>query len=376
MKYSEAGFRHFYHQYVLFPITAVGSAVSDYKHFNEADSIVTYGYIDHETGFRFEVLSTASIRNDKFQIFNDRPEGKRVFIKAEAVSDFEGFAIKDRDGQYTANKELIDLITEGYEQNEEIMNSRMMSFLDESRDPFNVDDVQVHLYKDGNQDEVCWVSIEGLEEHAIIGKLLNEPYQDFGYHEGDTIAFFVQKTKDSKIICISDMNPTAYITRQDLEGGRMLREAIRRFNSERNENNLFDVMELLRDSDVWVPCTAVLSETDQQALEEMVKNAGDDLSSMKGKVMTSKDQIRMVPDILQNGEYFFFPVFSSDSEMGEYGDGFSKIETGFLHAINLARNNEKELKGIVVDAFSEPFVLDSELFDIVEKMKSRIKNRE
>lgn len=210
----------------------------------------------------------------------------------------------------------------------------------------------------------------------IIGKLFNEPYQDFGYHEGDTIAFFVQKTEDDKIICISDMNPTAYISREDLEGGQMLRDAIRRFNSERNENNLFDVMELLRDSNVWVPCTAVLSETDQKTIEAMIKEAGDDLSSMKDKVMTSKDQIRMVPDILQNSEYFFFPVFSSDGEMGEYGQSFSKIETGFLHAINLARNNEKELKGIVVDAFSEPFVLDSELFDIVEKMKSRIKNRE
>jgi len=376
MKYSEAGFRPFYHQYVLFPITAAGSAVSDYKHFNEADSIVTYGYIDHETGFRFEVLSTASIRNDRFQIFNDRPEGKRVFIKAQVINDIEGFAIKDKDGLYAANKQLIDSISEGYEFNNEIMNSRMMPFLDESRDPFCIDDVQVQLHKEGNRIEACWVRVEGLEEHVIIGKLLNEPYQDFDYHEGDTIAFFVQKTEDDKIICISDMNSTAYISREDLEGGQMLRDAIRRFNSERNENNLFDVMELLRDSNVWVPCTAVFSEADQKTIEDMVKEAGDDLSSMKGKVMTSKDQIRMVPDILQNGEYFFFPVFSSDSEMGEYGQSFSKIETGFLHAINLARNNEKELKGIVVDAFSEPFVLDSELFDIVEKMKSRIKNRE
>ncbi|MBQ2657118.1 MAG: SseB family protein [Erysipelotrichaceae bacterium] len=376
MKYSEAGFRPFYHQYVLFPVTAAGSAVSDYKHFNEADSIVTYGYIDHETGFRFEVLSTASIRNDKFQIFDDRPEEKRVFIKAEVINEVEGFAIKDRDGQYAANKELIDLITEGYEQNEEIMNSRMMSFLDESRDPFNIDDVQVQLHKEGNQIEVCWARIEGLEEHVIIGKLLNEPYQDFGYHEGDTIAFFVQKTEDDKIVCISDMNPTAYINREDLEGGQMLRDAIRRFNTERNENSLFDVVELLRDSNVWVPCTAVLSEADQSAMEQMVKDAGDDLSSIKGKVITSKEQIRMIPDILQNGDDFFFPVFSSAEEMGEYGNGFSKIEVDLLRAINLARNNEKKLKGIVVDAFSEPFVLDAELFDIVEKMKSRIKSNE
>ena len=210
----------------------------------------------------------------------------------------------------------------------------------------------------------------------IIGKLLNEPYQDFGYHEGDTIAFFVQKTEDDKIVCISDMNPTAYINREDLEGGQMLRDAIRRFNTERNENSLFDVVELLRDSNVWVPCTAVLSEADQSAMEQMVKDAGDDLSSIKGKVITSKEQIRMIPDILQNGDGFFFPVFSSAEEMGEYGNGFSKIEVDLLRAINLARNNEKKLKGIVVDAFSEPFVLDAELFDIVEKTKSRIKSNE
>ena len=74
MKYSDTGFRSFYHQFVLFPITVAGSAVSDFKCFSEADSIVTYGYVDHETGFRFEVLSTASIRNDQFQIFNRSAE--------------------------------------------------------------------------------------------------------------------------------------------------------------------------------------------------------------------------------------------------------------------------------------------------------------
>lgn len=38
----------------------------------------------------------------------------------------------------------------------------------------------------------------------------------------------------------------------------------------------------------------------------------------------------------------------------------------------LSRNNEKELAGIVLNVFSEPFVLDKELWDIIENMKSRI----
>ncbi len=43
-----------------------------------------------------------------------------------------------------------------------------------------------------------------------------------------------------------------------------------------------------------------------------------------------------------------------------------------LEAITLAKNNEKKLAGIVLNAFTEPFVLDEQIWDIVEKMKSRI----
>ena len=35
-------------------------------------------------------------------------------------------------------------------------------------------------------------------------------------------------------------------------------------------------------------------------------------------------------------------------------------------------NNEKNVAGIVINAFTEPFVLERSLFDMVEKMKSRI----
>ena len=45
-----------------------------------------------------------------------------------------------------------------------------------------------------------------------------------------------------------------------------------------------------------------------------------------GKSFVSTDSIRMVPDILQNGEDSYFPVFTTAEEMGEYGDEFSKIQ--------------------------------------------------
>lgn len=80
----------------------------------------------------------------------------------------------------------------------------------------------------------------------------------------------------------------------------------------------------------------------------------------------------MIPDILQSEDKFFFPVFSNIEAMGKYGNGFSKVQSHFLEALVLARNNERDLAGIVINAFSEPYVLDKEMWDLVEKLKSRI----
>ena len=75
-------------------------------------------------------------------------------------------------------------------------------------------------------------------------------------------------------------------------------------------------------------------------------------------------------------EDFFFPVFTTVEEMGEYGNDFSKIQEHFLTAISLARNNEKKVTGIVINAFSEPLVIREELFDIIAEMDSAIEPKE
>ena len=76
----------------------------------------------------------------------------------------------------------------------------------------------------------------------------------------------------------------------------------------------------------------------------------------------------MVPDILMNGDDYFFPAFTSAEEMGEYGNNFSKVQKHIMEVIALARGNEKDVVGVVINAFTEPFVLGKELFEIIEKM--------
>ena len=63
-------------------------------------------------------------------------------------------------------------------------------------------------------------------------------------------------------------------------------------------------------------------------------------------------------------------VFTSEEEMGEYGDAFSKIGQSFTEAIRLARHNQKEIAGIVINAFSEAYVIPKEQWDMIEGMPS------
>lgn len=100
-----------------------------------------------------------------------------------------------------------------------------------------------------------------------------------------------------------------------------------------------------------------------------------EIDSIIGQEFTAHDNIRMVPDILQNDDNYFFPVFTTDEEMGEYGEHFSKIQSHFLEAMNLARNNEKNVCGIVINAFSESFVIPIELFDIINNTREAAESR-
>lgn len=168
--------------------------------------------------------------------------------------------------------------------------------------------------------------------------------------------------------------PDDPITAELLEDGSFLKRAISICNRNRTQLNLIKLARILRDSWVWVPCTAIMSDADYEQWSKLVMDAQEkgDLSSLAGQELTSQDNIRMVPDILQNGDEFFFPVFTTAEEMGEYGDSFSKIERHFLEAANLAKNNEKNVTGIVINAFSDPFVIPKEMFEVIAGMDSSL----
>ena len=170
--------------------------------------------------------------------------------------------------------------------------------------------------------------------------------------------------------------PFEPLTQELLEDGSYLKKAISICNNNRTENNIVALFRILRDSNVWVPCNAIMSDADYEAWTKAFTEAqeNDDLESLVGQEFVSHDNIRMVPDILTNGKDFFFPVFTSAEEMGEYGEHFSKVGSHFLAAANLAVNNEKEVVGIVINPFTEALFVPREMFDIIAKNESSIED--
>ncbi len=370
MKYREVGLRALYKQFVVYMLNdRLKEIISGYPNVQKGNCVLTYGYIDRQCGLTMEVIAIGNKSKDNFTFFDASPE-YRVLLRIGSIIDEEFDVLNNADNclseRYHEKIECLDI----YSASDAVERTRTFAFLDKSRHEIFPDDVQVYFKKRGLGTEVCWVHIIGLADSGIKGILLNEPNQDFGCHNGDIIEFYVQKTADNRVICSVDMTPELKLTAEALKDGKMLKEAISAFHKERTEDNLLDVLMILRESYVWVPCNAVMSETDASALNKLAENAGGDLNSLIGKTFTNQENVRLIPDILQKGEEYFFPVFSSDYEMGEYGKSFSKIQMHMLEVIPLARNNEKKVAGIAVNAFSEAFVIDKALFAVLEKMES------
>lgn len=151
------------------------------------------------------------------------------------------------------------------------------------------------------------------------------------------------------------------VKREVLENGNVLRALIVRFLNEESRENLIPVLSCLRDSFVWIPGHLIMSD------EDMEKFA----NGKEGDIISNSSDMKFEPDILQNGEAKFFPVFSSVEEMGEYGNGFSKMQRHFFEAMSYTMGKE-ETVGIVVNAFSTPFIVPKEWFDIIGEIPTNI----
>ena len=362
MTFKDIGFRGVYHRFWAIDINdKIRNSCSEFPDLEKADCILLYGYIDHDAGTTMEVIACGH-RDNEGCSFYEAPADIRCFIRIGAIENETFYDLNDAFDELKARyKDRIEA-PDSYEASPELMYTRRIGMLDASRHEHYPDDIQLYLKTKEENIEVCWVRIEGADEKVLFGRLLNEPYKDCGCHEGDIIEFFIYRDDDGKCVCVSEGKTRKPVICEE----NYLKTAISTFKQNRTESNLIEILEILRDILVWIPCNAVISEADIESMKS--KKVGD--------TFKSTDDIRMIPDILQSGDDYFFPVFTSCEEMGEYGENFSKIEKWFLEAIPLAQNNEKQVKGIVINAFTDSFVVPDDLLEIVKERGSRITKSE
>ena len=366
MTFREIGFRPFYHHVCALELNEkLKKKLKNCPDIGKSSHAVVYGYIDPDKGLMLEVLG-AGKQAPKYFYFKDPYEGRRITINISDVADVPFLWFEKLEPRfYKKYAPRIEKLKR-YDGSEDLEKSREFDFLDGCREPSFPDDVRVLFSKEGLKPEECWVRITGLGDHVLLGKLLNQPYQDMGVKEGDEVMFYVRKESDEKIVCVADLGEQK-LTSADLEDGTILKGAVSDFLKNKNDDTFGFVLAILRSSKVLVPCEVELSEESEAILSKLEKE-GKDLDSLTGETREQFDAgISLVPSLLENDGHTFFPVFSGKEEMNDHFKEGSVMNTPFLHAIELAASSE-EIKGIVLNAFTQGFIVDKELFEEVSKL--------
>ena len=313
---------------------------------DEADHILTYGYYDPDKGVSLELLCCGRRDEKGFQFYNGYDK-KNVHIRISAVDDEELFYIQDPDGSLKRRfKKKIRNLNK-FKPSEEIEKTRNMTFLDPSRDKVFIDRVNVILSKKGLPEETVKTGITDVADHYFLGVLLDEPVNDFGFHVGEQIAFYIKEDPEKGVVCFTDLTPNKDYTEKDLEDGSLLKEAVISFNENRTEEKLLDLLQYLRDSRVFIACNAIPDPKNKDHPDYLV------------------------PEIMESEGKRFFPVFSSLNEMKDYETIFSVVRRDFPDVLQQAESEKPEVSGIVLDPFTLPFVLSRDLFGTVKGLKSR-----
>lgn len=335
MKFIKDGFRPLYNNFCIFPMNnVIKTALKDEKGIDEADGVMVYGYVDHFVGNTIEFIALTKNIDDEKYTYIKLPDNARFFCRADKLAEAEFRFLEKGNGHlYEQFKFKIDRISYFYDVNDGVAKSRTMTFLDAFRQPFHYDDVKVVIYKEGLKLEGVWARIEDLGKGMIIGTLMNEPEQDFGISIGTRIAFSVNETKDGGRNLIADLSPVKTYTADELKGGKILKEALEAFNKNTNQVNMYSVLEILKNSMVFVSKT-------EKGME----------------ILGSKDKV------------FYLPVYSAEDQMKNNLENAEKVETAFGETVKLAQMG-KNLAGIVVNPDTDGFVIPHALFEVFEKME-------
>lgn len=155
-----------------------------------------YCYIDHEKGLTFELLAL-ELEDGKYLI---APKEYSYKLRCRPLLDEEIQILNDVNREIF--KEKIDGINETYQVSEDILKTRYIKEIDDSRHGEYPDDVRVFLLKKDKDPEACWVRITGISGRKLTGKILTKTMQNFDLELEEIIDFGTMSMEDGSISCV------------------------------------------------------------------------------------------------------------------------------------------------------------------------------
>ncbi len=168
----------------------------------DADRCIGFFYVDHEEGVTFRLHSLcrtgAGRLPETVVIFENHGEG--LILHSDEMGAYT--LLSDEE----ANR--LSLLEEQrwciYYELEQLQAVRKRVDLDRFRAPGYFDDVSVILISRDREliPEGVWVRLEGQSNDgtSFQGTLLNEPYSDFGVHEGETLSVRFAEDEEGRFL--------------------------------------------------------------------------------------------------------------------------------------------------------------------------------
>ena len=155
----------------------------------DATKCIGFFYVDHEEGITFRIHSLCRTEPGRPPeiIANFENHGEGLILPSEEVGTYTLLS-NDEANSLSLLEEQRWLI---YHEPERLRAVRNRADLDRFRAPMYFDDVSVILVSKDREllPEGVWVRLEEQSDDgtSFQGILLNEPYSDFGVHEGDMV---------------------------------------------------------------------------------------------------------------------------------------------------------------------------------------------
>lgn len=215
-KYKESNFRDITDKIII--VLDKATIIRSFGNTNTTknlNGLIGYCYIDYTEGVSFQPCVAVSAGDDWLKL-EDLPNHETMYVyrfrdneisnsyrqgeKTMELYNIPENAVIMHPEDLSMDMSMFDAFIERfthYAPSEDVARIRELRHLDQFRNELYPDDVKVLLYREGKDIEQVWVRTMFLSEHTMFGKLLNEPYGDLDFHEGEIIEFqMIQSGED------------------------------------------------------------------------------------------------------------------------------------------------------------------------------------